>query len=86
MSHFSPEQKYVVFKTEDVLSYACDEVPNIQRINQKIQEGRIQSGKKPNQYLVLNLDEPYIHTVLDLLELFGQKIDVPVPCLDTPRE
>ncbi|MDY7043732.1 hypothetical protein RVS70_05885 [Virgibacillus sp. M23] len=39
---------------------------------QIIEDGRIENGKKPsNSYVVINLDEPYINEVIEILKNHG---------------
>lgn len=62
------KQKFIVIKLEDADKY----LPNHDRIDLKhilrqINEGRAKEGKKDNEYLVVNKDEPYAELVEKLI-------------------
>ena len=66
--------KFIVIKTEDLFKY----VPSIFKLAMldndlvDIAEGRAKDGKKPdNEYLVINLDEPYASEVIDVMKRHG---------------
>lgn len=66
--------KFIVIKTEDLLKY----VPSIFKLAMldndlsDIAAGRAKDGKKPdNEYLVINLDEPYASEVIEIMKRHG---------------
>ena len=60
---------YIVIKREDLSALTCD--PQIfTKVNQILENYKKKKGDKPNQYLVVNKDEPYAKIVQALIELF----------------
>ncbi|MZK53472.1 hypothetical protein [Clostridium beijerinckii] len=62
------KQKFIVIKREDADKY----LPNHDKIDlrhilRQINEGRAKEGKKDNEYLVVNKDEPYAGLVENLI-------------------
>ena len=69
--------KYVVVKQADLNAYLDrDEYWRFEHLLAKIQNGRlIQEGKYPQNYYVVNKDEPYAEAVAMLIEAGWQKKD-----------
>ena len=70
MTEFKRENKYEVFKLEDIDKYLTDSQKiELAVINKFIREGRQIDGKVPcNRYIVVNQDEPYSETIWKLIE------------------
>jgi hypothetical protein len=66
---FKREEKYVVFKREDVKKYLDHELKRwLVIINETIREGRLSDSKHDNHYVVVNKDEPYAEKVWELIK------------------
>ena len=62
------EQKYEVFKLEDIEKLSEEDRKAIYDIFLKLHCNRVAGDKKPvNEYLVVNVDEPYAHKVADII-------------------
>lgn len=70
-----PGQKYLVFKIDDLIAYAPEYAKLVNLLSNMVDEGRKRDGKPFNKYIVINGDEAYSQTVLDLMSLFGHGID-----------
>lgn len=69
MTGFERKVKYIVFKIEDVEKYLSKEMKwNLVIISETILNGRVEDGKKSNQYVVVNEDEPYAEQVWKLIQ------------------
>jgi hypothetical protein len=63
------EQKFVVIKTDDIRNaLSLSEQEMLQNLCRIVEDYRIVYGKKRNQYVVINHDEPYFPEVLRLIE------------------
>lgn len=71
------ERKYTIINERDVQKYLSQHTKDELQIAlnnalQVIEDGRIEDGKKPyNNYLVINLDEPYADEVIEILKRNG---------------
>jgi hypothetical protein len=64
IEEFKREEKYVVFKIEDVKKYLDPECKRqLVFISEMLSIGRANDGKKDNHYVVVNEDEPYSNQV-----------------------
>jgi len=64
--------KYIVLKTEDVEKYGWEtQKMYLRDLCEEINKGRIEEGKKLNSYIVINMDEPYINEVIEILKRHG---------------
>lgn len=71
------EQKYEVFKLEDIEKLSKEDRKAIYDIFLKLHCNRVAGDKKPvNEYLVVNVDEPYAYKVAALIK--GQEITRPI--------
>lgn len=56
----STTQTHIVLKMSDCQKYLNqNEIQNLASILSKIGVGRKANGKQPNEYIIVNLDEPY---------------------------
>lgn len=70
MSNFQREQKYLVVRWEDIDNYLSRHWRGqLDLCLRQIDQGRASEGKKINQYVVVNQDEPYIETIWKALEV-----------------
>jgi len=62
--------KYVVIKQDDLYKHASEQDSiDLARIIKNIRISRVKFNKKPsNQYLVINIDEPYAGEVIEILK------------------
>lgn len=68
------KKKFVVMKIEDLIKYVKSpfKLAMLDNDLEDIKKGREADGKKPvNEYLVINLDEPYAPEVIDILKKNG---------------
>lgn len=65
--------KFTVLKNEDVEKYLNAKGKlSLNKITETISDGRSMDNKKPqNQYLVINVDEPYAYAVIEILKRNG---------------
>lgn len=67
------ENKFTVIKNEDVMKYALK--PNmdyLKNLQNYIGKRRQKEGKVPsNSYIVINLDEPYIDEIVEIMKRHG---------------
>lgn len=65
--------KFIVIKREDADKHLDYEHGNmLLRVLKQIGVGRLKDGKKSsNEYLVINLDEPYAPQIVDILKANG---------------
>ena len=67
-----PKIKYVVIKIEDINNFLkAEELVTLVILVDKILNNRKAIGKKDNEYLVINTDEPYAEKVVDILKEHG---------------
>lgn len=74
LSELGGKNKYVVMKIEDLIKYVKAPVKLALLDNDldDIRTGREADGKKPvNEYLVINLDEPYAEEVIEIMKRHG---------------
>jgi len=69
---FGLEHKYYVIKKEDTKYLTKEQKVVLGKILMDIFYARDAEGKKDNQYVVINTDEPYIQEVLGLMRDHGQ--------------
>lgn len=63
------ERRYVVIKQADIAKYLdATERASLQTLLWTIHIQRRQEGKKENDYVVVNLDEPWAQQVVDIVE------------------
>lgn len=66
--------KYIVVNTRDIRLYADKQTTDdflckLNYLSEEIEEGRVAVGKKPfNNYVVVNIDEPYINDIVAILQ------------------
>ncbi len=67
------EIKFTVVKNEDVEKHLDDsDKSELSRILWKIEQGRYEEGKEAtNTYLVINVDEPYTHEIINIMKANG---------------
>jgi hypothetical protein len=65
--------KFIVIKKEDGLNYLdSEESKNLEDILESIEIERAKTGKEPNnEYLVINLDEPYAPEIIEIMKRNG---------------
>jgi len=69
--------KYIVVNTRDIRLYADNETTDdffckLNILAESIEEGRFAAGKKPfNNYIVINIDEPYSNDIVAILQSNG---------------
>ena len=65
--------KFVVIKQDDIREYLTEiGQSRLQDMLKYIGSMRKQEGKNPhNQYLVINIDEPYAHEIVNILKKNG---------------
>ena len=65
-------KKFIAVKVEDVEKYLDDEQKTqLRKICDFLCYGRAKDGKKMNEYIVINTDEPYFDEVVKLMEHEG---------------
>lgn len=71
------ERRYTVINEKDIAKYGDKRSVEkmeaaIDNVLIDVQEGRIKDGKKPfNSYIIINLDEPYIDEVIEIMKKYG---------------
>lgn len=67
------ERKFTVINENDLYKYVdSKQYAKLNEILSEIQRGRELSGKRPyNNYVVINLDEPYIDEVIEIMKRHG---------------
>ncbi len=61
-------QKYFVIKCDDLPEFLnTKDVSDLKRILFKIIAGRGEAGRKQNDYVVINLDEPYMEEIKEVM-------------------
>lgn len=71
------ERRYTVINERDYCKYVSEELKEdfeevFGEVLDQIETGRELEGKKPfNNYVVVNLDEPYINEIIDILKANG---------------
>jgi len=62
--------KYVVIKQDDLYKHALEQDSiDLARITKNIRISRVKFNKKPsNQYLVINIDEPYAGEIIEIMK------------------
>jgi hypothetical protein len=66
------EMKFVVFSFKDTDKYLTeDEFSLLDDLCAKINRGRINDGKKLNNYLVINTDEEYAAVIVNVMKEHG---------------
>lgn len=69
MEEFKRENKYLVLKHGDIELYLTKrDKADLNIMLLGIAKGRIDMGKKPNHYVVVNEDEPYAEQVWQLIQ------------------
>ncbi len=66
--------KFVVLKVDDLKGVALTHPHLINNFNEclmKVEELRRLEGKRENNYLVINTDEPYADEVIEIMKLHG---------------
>lgn len=65
--------KFLVLKWDDIRSFGlAQQRISLQGIVNRIIEGRIKEGKKPdNSYIVINMDEPYVPEIVEIMKKHG---------------
>ena len=67
---FRQYNKYLVLKQQDIDKYLQDhEREDLWKLCQRVEIGRDLDSKKPNDYVVVNEDEPYAEVVWKLIEI-----------------
>jgi len=67
------ENKYLVLKNNDIFNILTeDERKQMFEIIEKIARTREMQGKKMNDYLVVNVDEPYAYSMWDIVLAFEE--------------
>ena len=72
-----PERKYTVLNERDYQKYVSDDLkerfePVFDEVLTTIEEGRVKDGKcLYNNYVVINLDEPYINEIVEIMKRYG---------------
>lgn len=62
------ENTHLVLKVEDVYNYLEEpDIAILEILVSKINKGRRNDGKKENSYYVVNTDEPYARSIIDLI-------------------
>jgi len=75
---FEREIKYLVLKWDDIDKYLSPQAKNsLLAICQEIDDKRLEEGKTPNSYVVVNEDEPYAETVWQLIKEEWEAQDEP---------
>ena len=70
-------RKYTVLNERDYQKYVPDDLkerfePVFCEVLTTIEEGRVKDGKHPyNNYVVINLDEPYINEIIEIMKRYG---------------
>lgn len=68
------KKKFVVIKIQDLIKYVKSpfKIAMLDNDLKDIREGREADGKKPvNEYLVINLDEPYAPEIIQIMKRNG---------------
>ncbi len=71
------KRKFTVINERDYKKYVPKEVKarfeaNFKHVSRSIESGRMKDGKEPyNNYLVINLDEPYADEVIEIMKRNG---------------
>lgn len=67
------EMKFTVIKNDDLETYLNDDERNTfyYLTEDKIGYTKELKGKKPNTYLVINVDEPYADEVIEIMKRHG---------------
>ncbi len=69
MTEFKRENKYLVLKHDDIELYLKKrDKTDLDIMLLGIAQGRMDDGKEPNRYVVVNEDEPYAEQVWKLIE------------------
>lgn len=64
--------KFIVIKADDADKYLpLHDRIDLRHILNQINEGRIKEGKKENNYVVINTDEPYADEVINIMKRNG---------------
>lgn len=64
------EMRFTVIKNEDVEKHLNDrDKSELSRILWKIEQGRYEEGKEAaNKYVVVNVDEPYVSEIINIMK------------------
>lgn len=71
------ERRYTILNERDIAKYASREQAEIMNdaiddVLREVETGREIEGKKPfNSYIVINLDEPYIDEIIEVMKRNG---------------
>ncbi len=67
------KRKFIVYKIADTVKYLNnDERKQLVNISSKLSRSRKRNDKKPvNEYLVINIDEPYINEIIEIMKRNG---------------
>lgn len=74
LNELGGKRKFVVLKIEDLIKYVKSsfKLAMLDNDMEDIRKGREADGKKPvNEYLVVNLDEPYAQEVIKIMKRNG---------------
>ena len=77
------ERRYTILNLRDYNKYITDDLDRnffedaLNDVLEQIEAGRIKDGKEPfNCYLVINLDEPYVNEVIEIMKRNGHMQDI----------
>ncbi|MFD2442917.1 hypothetical protein ACFSO7_02855 [Bacillus sp. CGMCC 1.16607] len=65
------KMKYIVIKNSDVFDADSVARTNLECALDSINKQRKNKGKKENNYLVINVDEPYADEVIEIMKRHG---------------
>lgn len=71
------ERRYTIINERDVEKYLTVKeqlslLEALEPFQDKIERGRLEDGKQPyNNYIVINLDEPYIDEIIEIMKRHG---------------
>jgi hypothetical protein len=66
---FERKQKYLVVKHDDLTKYLhAENLAYLAALMETVKKRRAEDGKKDNQYVIVNQDEPYSEKVWKLIE------------------
>jgi hypothetical protein len=71
------ERRYTIINERDIEKYVPESVKNdlwdaVNAALMFVEEGREKEGKKPyNSYIVINVDEPYVDEIIEVMKRHG---------------
>ncbi len=74
LNELGGKRKYIVLKIDELFKYvrAPVKLALLDNDMEDIKKGREQDGKKPvNEYIVINLDEPYAPEIIEIMKKHG---------------